>query len=411
MNRLLQELNASFRSGLKFSTSFLCFLVLTGSGLVQAQDEAATVDFASQIVPVFSQRCLHCHGPEDQSGDFRIDDRDATMGHIEPGDSEGSYLYELLVAEPDSGLMPPVDDGGPLPESEIQLVKVWIDQGAEWPEEITIEPPTAEQQQVVQEAVAKKKAEQDREKSSWLLLWEICGLLHPVFLHFPVAMIVGGAIFAVLGFRGESPMSDAAYYCLCLGAIGSLFATASGWSFAIHEGYGGWEGGAIDLDKTIERHRWAGILATILTVILAIGASVSRRNDPYGAGTLWKLGLIALAALMGYVGHQGGEMTHQGIHEELLDKAAIVSDNLVGRDEPEAPPLDEAEATGDEAKPGDGQAEPDADDTKQADDEAQESNDDEAAAPQTDGDQESPEQNDDSESGETEDNASTDDEE
>ena len=31
------------------------------------------VDFTKQIAPILVQRCIECHGPEDQEGDLRLD--------------------------------------------------------------------------------------------------------------------------------------------------------------------------------------------------------------------------------------------------------------------------------------------------------------------------------------------------
>ena len=301
-------------------------------------EAVSTIDFETQIAPLFGKHCLSCHGPDDAKGDFRIDDREPTLdGYIEAEDPDSSHLFELITTDSDEQ-MPPADAGGPMSPAEIALVKAWIEQGAVWPEGVAIQPPSEEEQQVAEVETDQKKQDQDQAKSTWMLLWEICGLLHPVLIHFPLGLIVGGAVFAILGFRGESPMSDAAYYCLCLGAVGSVLAGVSGWSFGFHEGYGGWQGGAIDLGQTIERHRWGGVVLTVLAIFLAIGATYSRRNDPYGSGAIWKLCLVGLAGLAGYVGHQGGEMTHTGLHKELLDKAAIVSENLTGREEPQPEP-------------------------------------------------------------------------
>ena len=43
---------------------------------------------------------------------------------IEAGDVEGSYLFDMIVA----GDMP--EEGDPVPEEEIQLIRTWIEAGA-----------------------------------------------------------------------------------------------------------------------------------------------------------------------------------------------------------------------------------------------------------------------------------------
>ncbi len=298
------------------------------------EQEQATVDFEGQIKPLIAQRCLRCHGPEEQEADFRMDDRQVVFYYIEPGDPDGSELHERLISDDPELMMPPPDEGGPLAEEEVVLLRDWISQGANWPEGTTIEPPPPEVEAKAQEEIQQKKQQQDRQESSWQLVWEIAGLLHPLLVHFPVALLIAGAIFGIFGFRGESPMSDAAYYCLWLGALGAVLAAASGWSFAIRESYLNWQ--SFDFQRSIDIHRWGGVLVAVLAFLLAVIASMSRRRDPYGTGGVWKISLVLLAGLVGFVAHHGGKMTHAGLHDELVDKATIVIENIRGN-QPAAP--------------------------------------------------------------------------
>ncbi len=297
------------------------------------QESKQNVDFDTQIKPLIAKYCLRCHGPENQEADFRVDDRDLVFDYIEPNDSENSEWFERISTEDEDLIMPPPDEGGPLAKEEIELFRAWIDKGADWPEDAKIEPPPKEVVEQVQQKVVAQQQEADEKANTGQLIWEIVGLLHPMAIHFPVAMLIGGAFFAILGFRGESPMSDAAYYCLWLGALGAIFAAVSGWSFGFEKNYGGWTGGPIDLNETIERHRWGGVLVAVLAFLLAITASISRRRDPYGTGAIWKLSLVLLAGLVGYVGHQGGDMTHDGVHEKLLNKSTTVYESIIGQSE------------------------------------------------------------------------------
>ena len=172
------------------------------------------------------------------------------------------------------------------------------------------------------------------------LVTEIVGLLHPVLLHFPVALLIGGAFFAVLGFRGESPLADAAYYCLWLGAWLAILACLSGWYFAVDKNMGDWQR-SFDFNKSIDVHRWGGILVAILAFVLALIACGSRRRDPYGTGAFWKLSLVLLAVLTGFVAHHGGKMTHDGLHEKLNRKTNQLYQNLTGETQAAPNPLND----------------------------------------------------------------------
>ena len=96
------------------------------------------VDFASQIQPLFEQRCYACHGPDVSLNGLRLDRRaDAFVGGhsgpaIIPHDSARSRLIHMVAGYQVKVLMPPA--GEPLSQAEIGLLRAWIDQGAAWPE-------------------------------------------------------------------------------------------------------------------------------------------------------------------------------------------------------------------------------------------------------------------------------------
>ena len=100
---------------------------------------AADVDFVRDISPIFSKRCLVCHGAKMHQSEFRLDRRaDALRGGasgvaaIVPGSSEKSLLIRYISGADPKLVMPP----GPtrLPEREQTLLRNWIDAGAVWPE-------------------------------------------------------------------------------------------------------------------------------------------------------------------------------------------------------------------------------------------------------------------------------------
>lgn len=108
-----------------------------------AAQTPAKVDFKRDVQPIFRSNCYGCHGAKMQKNNFRLDRRsDAMRGGtipvIGPGNSAGSRLYMRLIGD-DYGLrMPPT---GPLPIEQINTIKAWIDQGAEWPDDASGEVP------------------------------------------------------------------------------------------------------------------------------------------------------------------------------------------------------------------------------------------------------------------------------
>jgi ankyrin repeat protein len=95
------------------------------------------IRFEEDVAPILQAHCVECHGPTLQMADLRLDSRSAAMeaGVIEPGDSEQSLLVGRLSDKELGILMPPT---GELPAEVIDILKSWIDRGAEWPEGVTL---------------------------------------------------------------------------------------------------------------------------------------------------------------------------------------------------------------------------------------------------------------------------------
>jgi mono/diheme cytochrome c family protein len=109
-----------------------------------AQDSAPPTDFATQILPIFAQNCHKCHGPENPKGGLRLDSRaaalkggDTTDRALVPGRSgESELIKRLRSADPDV-MMPP--KGKRVAPEQIELLRRWIDAGANWPADARIE--------------------------------------------------------------------------------------------------------------------------------------------------------------------------------------------------------------------------------------------------------------------------------
>lgn len=98
------------------------------------------VDFVRDIQPIFERSCLTCHGPDKQKSDYRIDVRDTALRggeayapNIVPGKSHESPLIRFVRGDGELE-MPP--DGPRLLNTEIELLKAWVDQGAVWPDAV-----------------------------------------------------------------------------------------------------------------------------------------------------------------------------------------------------------------------------------------------------------------------------------
>jgi hypothetical protein len=109
-------------------------LVLLGVS-APLRETSAAVDFAKDIQPLLTKRCLDCHGPDKQKSEFRVDQRavmliggDSGLKGIVPGDPGKSHLIELIKSADEDEIMPP--KGDPLTKDQIALLEKWITEGA-----------------------------------------------------------------------------------------------------------------------------------------------------------------------------------------------------------------------------------------------------------------------------------------
>ena len=81
------------------------------------------VSFSQEVWPIFEKYALTAHGGK---GGVFLENYTDIMNYVESGDPEGSYLYRALIGD-GVDQMPP---GNPLPEELIQIIYIWIEQGA-----------------------------------------------------------------------------------------------------------------------------------------------------------------------------------------------------------------------------------------------------------------------------------------
>lgn len=117
----------------------------------QESEKIGEVQFSRDVLPILSDRCFHCHGPdaEHREADLRLDQRESAvedLATIVPGDPDASELLSRITAEDPDRLMPPPDSHRkPLSQAEIGIVRRWIANGAEWGKHWAFEKPVRPQ--------------------------------------------------------------------------------------------------------------------------------------------------------------------------------------------------------------------------------------------------------------------------
>ncbi len=104
------------------------------------------VDFAREVLPILSDKCFACHGPDTRKAkDLRLDSYEAATRNrkgirsIDPDNLEDSELIFRIHDEDDP--MPPEDDGKPLTEAEKDILTRWVKQGGEYASHWAFVPP------------------------------------------------------------------------------------------------------------------------------------------------------------------------------------------------------------------------------------------------------------------------------
>ena len=98
---------------------------------LQPAVQQGPVSFAQQVLPIFRESCVECHGPETKEVELGLTSYDDVMKGseygpvVEAGDPTGSILLDMIVA----GEMP--QEAPPLEEDQIALIRTWIEQGAQ----------------------------------------------------------------------------------------------------------------------------------------------------------------------------------------------------------------------------------------------------------------------------------------
>ncbi|MFO7845788.1 MAG: c-type cytochrome domain-containing protein, partial [Balneolaceae bacterium] len=138
----------SSRISLKFfSLLFLiCSICLSGctkKEKVQVGNDSIEIGYNREIRPILSENCFSCHGPDEQAREagLRLDFREhalklvqgnSNMQVIKPGYPDESELYKRITSHDVNLIMPVPESNLSLTEEEIDLIRKWIEQGANY---------------------------------------------------------------------------------------------------------------------------------------------------------------------------------------------------------------------------------------------------------------------------------------
>src|SRR5436190_6039648 len=108
---------------------------------VVASRFVAAADFQRDIQPILAEHCAQCHGADEKErkSGLRLDQRDAALKGGESGTAaivpgkldQGELIRRITSTNPDE-VMPPPDHKKPLSATQIETIKQWIKDGANY---------------------------------------------------------------------------------------------------------------------------------------------------------------------------------------------------------------------------------------------------------------------------------------
>src|SRR5262249_11917503 len=76
--------------------AFIAALAFSAASSSQTTQTSARIDFRRDVLPIFRQNCIGCHGPSQQINGLRLDHRSPRskngLRRVVPGSSENSFL-------------------------------------------------------------------------------------------------------------------------------------------------------------------------------------------------------------------------------------------------------------------------------------------------------------------------------
>jgi hypothetical protein len=120
--------------------SLLLLALLAGAwlGAPHPAPAAGKVDFARDVLPILSENCFACHGPDAKArkARLRLDTKDGALRKddpiVVPGKSAASELVRRIKASEASEVMPPPRFKKKLTPQQVAVLERWVDEGAPW---------------------------------------------------------------------------------------------------------------------------------------------------------------------------------------------------------------------------------------------------------------------------------------
>ena len=103
-------------------------------------ESSPSVNFNRDVLPILSRTCFPCHGPDESArqGNLRLDTKEGALRTdkplVIPGQPGQSRLFQRVISRDPEEQMPPPDAQQKLTESDVEVLRRWVNEGAAWSE-------------------------------------------------------------------------------------------------------------------------------------------------------------------------------------------------------------------------------------------------------------------------------------
>ncbi|AMY12163.1 putative membrane protein [Luteitalea pratensis] len=135
--------------------------------------------------------------------------------------------------------------------------------------------------------------------------WILLGRLHPLVVHFPIALLSVTALVELLHIVRRKPVpSEAGTYCLAFGVAGALVAVCLGTLNAANQSVTG------EAAVALERHQVMGWISMIAAVSALATGQMARRARQVRTVVVYVVLVLATGAVVSATGHLGAGLVY-----------------------------------------------------------------------------------------------------
>ncbi len=139
-------------------------------------------------------------------------------------------------------------------------------------------------------------------EESQFWLWSFLGRLHPLIVHFPIALIIVAAVLELFSLRNfKSKFRAGIHFLILIGTVSAILSAIFGWLLAESQGTTG---------SILDLHKQLGIVTSILSALLLFLLLKADKSASKKLNSIYRIFLFFTAFVVGLTGHFGGSLTH-----------------------------------------------------------------------------------------------------